>query len=232
MAPVRTYAGWNKRPSDNEKQSEPFRKYFFICEGSNTEVWYFRRLIDLRKQLEIHHSIDIRLMEKTEEDATLSNPKALIKFAEKQKRIEENEFDRNRDKMVIVFDADIYKSNPDKYEEVCKMRQENDILAVTNPSFELFLLLHYERAYEEFILPNQDKILENRKTGKRRYITALFTEKSGMNPKENAAIGELAANIHTAIGQESKLNQKVENALSNLTSNIGMIIQNIMNDEA
>ena len=69
MAPIRTYTDWNKRPSDAEDQKEPFRKYFFICEGANTEVWYFRKLIDMRKQLGIHPMIDIRLMEKTDEDA-------------------------------------------------------------------------------------------------------------------------------------------------------------------
>lgn len=51
-----------------------------------------------------------------------------------------------------------------------------------------------------------------------------------MNPKENSAIGELAANIRVAICQERSLNQDVENALGNLTCNIGKIIQDIMDD--
>lgn len=37
--------------------------------------------------------------------------------------------------------------------------------------------------------------------------------------------------IYTAIEQEEKLNQDEENALGDLTSNIGKIIQEIMNDE-
>lgn len=65
-------------------------KYFFICEGSNTEVWYFRKLIDLRKTLGIHPLIDIRLMEKNGKDETVSNPKALIEFAEIQKKVASN----------------------------------------------------------------------------------------------------------------------------------------------
>lgn len=230
MAPIRTYTAWNKRTSDAEEQKEPFRKYFFICEGANTEVWYFRKLIDMRKQLDIHPMIDIRLMEKTEEDAHLSNPKALIEFAEKQKKIANNKFDINHDRMVVVFDADIYKNKPDAFKEIYEMGCNNNILAITNPSFELFLLLHYERTYEEIIKPHSEEILQNRKIGKRRYITTLFTEKSGMNPKENPMVGELAANIHTAIGQERRLNQNAENAIGNLTSNIGKIIQEIMND--
>lgn len=57
--PVHTYTNWNIRPYDDQEQLEPFRKYFFICEGANTETFYFRKLIDLRKQLNIHQMIDV-----------------------------------------------------------------------------------------------------------------------------------------------------------------------------
>ena len=83
--PIHTYTNWNSRPNDDEEQIEPFRKYYFICEGKNTETFYFRRLIDLRKQLGIHPLIDIRLWEKTGEDENLSYAKQLAEFAEKQK---------------------------------------------------------------------------------------------------------------------------------------------------
>ncbi|MDC7302032.1 RloB family protein [Agathobacter ruminis] len=232
MAPIRTYSDWNKRPSDDEVKKEPYRKYFFICEGVNTEVWYFEKLIDMRKQLGIHPLIDIRLMERTDEDRGYSNPKALIEFANAQKKITENKFDPKHDKMVIVFDADIYKNKSDEYLEILEKGRVDNILGVTNPSFELFLLLHYEGAYEEIIEPKLDEILENTKIKKRRYITILFTDKSGMNPKENPHIGELANNIDIAIKQEKKLNQNPDLAIGNLTSNIGSIIEMIRNDEA
>ena len=51
MAPVRSYSNWNKRAVDEKNQIEPYQKFFFICEGANTETWYFQNLIDLRKQL-------------------------------------------------------------------------------------------------------------------------------------------------------------------------------------
>ena len=51
-----------------------------------------------------------------------------------------------------------------------------------------------------------------------------------MNPKENPSVGDLAQDVHTAIEQERKINQDVENALGNLTSNVGQIIQEIIND--
>lgn len=223
MAPIRTYTNWNKRPTDVEEKVEPYRKYFFICEGKNTEVWYFKKLIDIRKSLGIHPLIDIRLMEKTGEDDSISNPKALIEFAEKQKKITENDFDNKHDKMIIVFDADIYKTKSEVYKSILELAGEENILAVSNPSFELFLLLHYVNSVNDIIFPEKVQILENKKEGKRRYITKRFTDISGMNPKENAAIGDLAIHIDTAIEQEKLLNEDITNAIGLITCNIGKV---------
>ena len=82
--PVHTYTNWNKRQSDTEKQLKPYRKYFFICEGANTETFYFQKLIDLRKELGIHPLIDICLWQKTGEDKDISYAKKLVEFAMKQ----------------------------------------------------------------------------------------------------------------------------------------------------
>lgn len=80
--PIHTYTNWNSRSADLEEQVEPYRKYFFIYEGANTETFYFRKLIDLRKQLGIHPLIDIRLWEKTDGDKDISFPQKLALFAE------------------------------------------------------------------------------------------------------------------------------------------------------
>ena len=109
MAPVRSYTNWNSRTTDEEEQIEPYRKYFFICEGANTETWYFKKLIDIRKELNIHPLIDIRLLEKTEGDRDISFPRRLIEFAENQKENSEIAFDKERDKMIVVFDGDIFE---------------------------------------------------------------------------------------------------------------------------
>lgn len=107
--PIHNYTSWNKRKSDQEEQIEPFRKYFFICEGANTETFYFKKLIDLRKELNIHPLIDIRLWEKTGSDKDISYAKNLMKFAFEQKENKANDFDPERDKLIIVFDGDIFE---------------------------------------------------------------------------------------------------------------------------
>ncbi len=231
MAPVKSYTNWNSRATDEEEQIEPYRKYFFICEGANTETWYFKKLIDIRKSLNIHPLIDIRLLEKTEEDKDISFPRKLIAFAESQKDNKEIAFDKERDKMIVVFDADIFETKVQDYDDVVAEGEKNNILAVSNPAFELFLLLHFENSYEQEILPNQEKIIKNEKEGNQTFIYKLLLSKTGINSKKNSQIGELAEKVDIAIMQEKKMNEDIHDCKGKITCNIGKIIESIRNDE-
>lgn len=231
MSPVRSYTNWNSRATDNEEQKEPYRKYFFICEGANTETWYFKKLIDIRKELHIHPLIDIRLLEKTEEDRNLSYPKKLIEFAEEQKDNPDLSFDKERDKMIIVFDADIFEKKVQDYDKLVESGGADNILGVSNPGFELFLLLHFEGSYESDIVPNQEEIIKNEKDGNQTFIYKLLLAKTGINSKKNSAIGELAEKVDIAIMQEKKINQDIHDCKGKITCNIGKIIEDIRNDD-
>ena len=212
---IEEYSNWNQRESDADAEQEPYRKYVFICEGENTEVWYFRRLIDLRKTLGIHPLIDL-----------------CLKFANEQKRLPRLAFDSTFDKLVIVFDADVFeREQPEKYRELLEARESDNIFAVTNPSFELFLLLHMDDAYSKIILPNQQMLLENRKIGNRRFAELLLSRKVGINGKKNRkGVAKLAEHVDTAIIQEKLLNQDISLCMGRLTSNIAQIIDNIRHD--
>ena len=229
--PVHTYTNWNSRPSDQVEQIEPFRKYFFICEGANTETFYFRRLIDLRKRLGIHPLIDIRLWEKTDEDRNLSFAKNLVAFAEKQKQNPDNEFDYERDKMVIVFDGDIFEEKVQGYEELISQIEKTDIAGVTNPGFELFLLLHIQGSYEQLIQGHEVDFLNADKDGKYSYAYNVLREKTEMNAKKNPQIGTLADNVLIAISQEKLINQDIHDLKGKVSSNIGKIIEEIINEK-
>ena len=229
--PIHTYTNWNSRPSDQFEQIEPFRKYFFICEGANTETFYFRRLIDLRKQLGIHPLIDIRLWEKTGEDKDLSFAKNLFAFAEKQKKNPDNDFDYERDKMVIVFDGDIFEEKVQGYEDFISQIEKTDIAGVTNPNFELFLLLHIDGICEEQIKGHEVEFLKADEDGKYSHAYNLLRDLTRMNPKKNSEIGNLADNVHVAISQEKMINQDIHKLKGNVSSNIGKIIEEIINEK-
>ncbi|WP_044974143.1 RloB family protein [Ruminococcus sp. HUN007] len=229
--PVHTYTNWNSRPSDNEEQIEPFRKYFFICEGANTETFYFKRLIDLRKELGIHPLIDIRLWEKTDEDKNLSFAKNLVVFAEKQKTVPDNDFDPERDKMVIVFDGDIFEEKVQGYDELIAQIEKTDIAAVSNPGFELFLILHIDGGYEQRIKGHEQEYLTMDEKGSYSYAYNVLLKLTGMNAKKNGKIGNLADNVLMAIEQEKKINQDIHDIKGKVSCNIGKIIETIINEK-
>lgn len=229
--PIHTYSNWNVRPSDQEEQVEPFKKYFFICEGANTETFYFKKLIDLRKELGIHPLIDIRLWEKTGEDRNLSFAKNLVEFALKQKNIAANEFDPECDKMIIVFDGDIFEEKVQGYDELVCSIEETDIAAVSNPSFELFLLLHIDGSYEKYIQGQEAAFLKMDEKGRYSHAYHVLLEATGMNAKKNSDIGNLAENVMLAIQQERWINQDIHQIKGKVSSNIGLCIESIINEK-
>ena len=109
--------------------------------------------------------------------------------------------------------------------------QYGDLLGITNPNFELYLLLHFPGAFEEDILPNAERLLRNEKVGNMRLSYSLLLSRTGINSKTNEAIGDLAEKVETAIEQEKHLNQDVHACLGQLTSNIGSLIEMIRADK-
>lgn len=237
MPPIRELSAWNERRSDSQEQVEPKRKYVFICEGKNTEYYYFKELIAHIEQLKLHPLVDICQWEKTGVDSGRSDPKALIAFAHQQKDSPSLSYSRDLDRVVIVFDADKYcrvgegrkgsRELRKEFEELLEMKEPDDIYAVTNPSFELFLMLHRRDAFRDIVLPHERELLENRKIGRRRFSQKLFTEEYGINPKTNSAVGELAIDVGVAIEEEKSLNHDIGRSLDVLTSNIGSTIDGI-----
>ncbi len=56
--------------------------------------------------------------------------------------------------------------------------------------------------------------------------------RTGINPKKNAMIGELAKKIDIAIEQEKKINEDIHKCKGQVTCNIGKIIEQIKNDRS
>lgn len=229
--PVHTYINWNRRETDQQEKIEPYRKYYFICEGANTEVFYFRKLIDIRKQLGIHSQIGIELLENTGADRDITYPKHLIEFADKLKLDPKIGFDKEHDKMVVVFDADIFEKRVSGYDDMVKEGEKSNILRVSNPAFELFLLLHIPNSWDDIIKPNLDYFFsEEDSGGKSSLCYRLLHDTTNMNSKKNQNIGNLAFSVNIAIEQEKNINEDIHHCKGVLTCNIGKIIQMIKDD--
>ena len=114
------------------------------------------------------------------EDKNISFAKRLVDFAEEQKKNPNNGFDADRDKMVIVFDGDIFEAKVQGYDELLATIEKNDIAAVTNPNFELFLILHIEGSYEKYIKGHEEEFLTV--DDKDRYRRAYFVLRQSPHP--------------------------------------------------
>ena len=67
--------------------------------------------------------------------------------------------------------------------------------------------------------------------GKYSHATTVFHNLTGMNAKRNPAVGELAEKVHVAIAQERLINQNIHSIKGLVSSNIGKIIEGIINEK-
>ena len=217
MIPISLYTGFNQRPSDLLTKKEPYKKYFIICEGANTETFYFTNLIDNKRELGFRSTVDIILMEKTGEHKNLSYAKSLVKF--------------ETDVIIVIFDLDIFNAKVKDIDEIFKEEDDHLIFGFTNPEFELFLLLHIKDSYNQVIKPNEEIILNNQRIGNKRPCEYYLWQQTNMNSKKNPLIGDLSKELLMAIEQEKYLNQDKEMCLEKISSNIGQILEKIIRDE-
>lgn len=227
MPPLIALDTWNKRTARPELM--PKSLCFIIAEGANSELWYFTELaIHLAKQ-NTPERIELKPIERTEDDQNKSHPHALLEQAQ-HIRSGGFGFNKETDRIVVVFDTDIYKGNDKQYQKDLQAFSGVAEVAVTNPSFELYLLLHENDAYRAYIKPHEKDILANGyvEGTHRRYISKLANDVLGMNTKKNKGIAELAHHFDCAAEEEKHLNQDPSTAMGKLTSNIGKTIQAVI----
>lgn len=230
MPPLIDISTWNRRGQVSRRL--PRSRCFLISEGANTEYWYFSGLAAKLDREGKPETIEIRPVERTGEDRNRSNPKAL---ADQARLIYEDTdgrfgFDKGADRIVVVFDADIYKGDEQAYRAALTQFDGLAEVAVTNPSFELFLLLHVPNSYEELIAPHEDELVANvrAKSGHRRLVSELANNACGMNLKSNPGVAKLSEKFEVAAKQEPMLNQFAEDAMGKLTSNVAKVISGLI----
>lgn len=232
MPPLHAIDHWQDR--SDEQSAKPKSTFFFIVEGSNTGVWYLDQLFYNLAKVKTHDVFKLVLVNREgEKDKTASNPKKLFEYAEYliENGIDERyPYEKDLDEIVFVFDCDIYRDDENKFRKIVKKMGKIGSIGVTFPSFELFLLLHRDNAFDEYIKPNKEKLFNNKKVSKKkREIDRLFSEKYGFNPKKNEKkTRELAESFDLAVKNEELLNQDNHKCLTHLTSNVGLLINSII----
>ncbi|HKC62996.1 MAG TPA: RloB family protein [Pyrinomonadaceae bacterium] len=125
------------RPLQRRRPSlDPRPRILVVCEGRITEPQYF----DAFRREEENRLVDVRI------DSEGGAPKTLVERAANRKKESEEEARRARDENLkydevwCVFDVDEHPRLPDARQQA----RDNGInLAISNPCFELWLLLHF-----------------------------------------------------------------------------------------
>ena len=187
MAPLSSLGTWAVCSSGGRRR--PKSRCFFIGEGPNTEFWYLSAMAERLARMDVPELIELRTVERTGDEKGQSAPVKLLEHALAVREDAEGRFgfDPDTDSVVVFSDADVYKGDEEGYLRMLERFEGAADVAVTYPSFELFLLLHLDNAVEEVIGPNEAEIVANGYVNRRRFVEVLASERLGMNVKRNSA---------------------------------------------
>jgi hypothetical protein len=190
-------------------------------EGNDTEQIYFEEFKDSEKFND--DLIYLHLLKRPKSD-TNSAPNHVFKKLKKEAKDEYN-FNEH-DELWMVIDTDRWKNIPEIIEECKKLG--NMFVAVSNPCFELWLLLHIKNVsdYKEEEL---ELILRNAKvTSKKNYLDVKLTEILGSYNKSNPKPELFIPHLKIAIDQAKRLNAKNEDFPTSLGSHVYKIVEKLI----
>jgi hypothetical protein len=126
----------NRRPPSRN----PAKKIIIACEGSKTEPGYFK---SIRKELRLGtlNIIVLPHQGKTDPDSIIDQ------VIEERKKMKRNKgWRQDGDTAWAVFDVDEHiAQSPEKWKSTILRAKDKDIkLAITNPCFELWYLIHFQ----------------------------------------------------------------------------------------
>ncbi len=172
-------------------------------EGNNTEEIYFEEFKD--SEIFDDALIFLHLLKRPKDD-TNSAPNHVFKKLKKEAKDEYNF--KDTDELWMIIDTDRWKNIQEIISE-CK-NQKNMFVAVSNPCFEFWLLLHIKNI-SEYSQDEQELILKNSKVTKNKnYIDIKIAEIIGSYNKSNPRPELFLPTIEMAISQAKALNYNNE----------------------
>lgn len=189
-------------------------------EGNDTEQMYFEEF----KESEIFNNdlIYLHILKRPKSD-TNSAPNHVFNKLKREAKDEYN-FERD-DELWMIIDTDRWKNIEEMILE-CE-KQKNMFVAVSNPCFEFWLLLHI-KDISEYSSEEMQLILQNRKVSlNRNYVDTKIVEILGSYNKSNPKPELYIPTIESAIIQAKKLNLSDENYPKSLGSFVYKIVEKL-----
>jgi hypothetical protein len=131
------------RPQRNHNPRSRKRSLLIQCEGQKTEPNY---LEELCKACGVQHRLAVQIKRGKGQNAVVTVEAALVEG--RRRLLGENLYDY--DEIYCVLDVE-HAAHEAKLNEAIALAQEHDIrLFLSNPSFEVWLLAHFERTKRDF----------------------------------------------------------------------------------
>lgn len=204
---------------------EPKSKYFIVPEGDKTELQYFQGVKNSREEIGIKDLIEIIPVENEESEFGQSHP--LKKIENFKKSLEDKKiiYDNEIDKVCFIVDRDPQNFNEEQYDNFIDKCVKNGYFSyISNPTFELFLIMHKDKILEL----DRKELLENRKINKnKRFLEVELSKFFGCN-KRNIKFDKFKNNIKTAIKNEKLFCEDISGLKTELGSNVGNLLDEMI----
>lgn len=205
----------------------PKSKYYIIPEGEKTEIQYFLGIRDNAREININSLIEVIPIENDDEELGQSHP--IRKINNFNEDIENNKFlyDKEIDKVCFVIDRDPQNFSEEQFDNFLRMSKDyNYKVYVSNPTFELFLLMHDDKIFGI----DKTAMLENRRvSNSKRFLEVKLSEIFGCN-KKNINFEKFKVNIKKAINNEKRFEENLINLKYNIGSNVGTLLDEMIED--
>lgn len=212
---------FGKRDIDSESQDAKEIYLISIASEGKTEEQYFDGIHDLGSS----EIIKVERLEKSDDTDTKSHPNHVIELLDERKEYwKEHGIEANE--LWMVVDRDKQNVSEKQLNTIItKCNQEGYNLALSNPTFELWLLLHLTDLQEY----SADDLLSNVKVNKsRRFIEKeLLTILKGYN-KKNLKFYRFESGIKDAIQRAKELPTENESLVEKLGTSVCVLVEKLV----
>lgn len=195
----------------------------FAGEGK-TEYEYFDKIIDNAEKLGISKYVKIEPLETEDENDTQSHPKHVIELLHERKGNPDFGYDPHEIWMVVDRDRQNVKKGQ-LIEIIKTCEQEGYNLALSNPTFELWLLLHII----DIDTYNLEDLLKNKKTGKKRFLEREIGKLCEGYRKPHIPFEIDSEMISNAIKRSKELDIDNYKLINKLGTNVCILVEHILN---
>ncbi len=130
--------------------------------------------------------------------------------------------------MIFVIDRDPQNFSEEQLEEFVKKCKENGYYTcLSNPTFEIFLIMHDDRIFDL----DRKEMLENRRATRRskRFLEKKLSEFFECS-KTNLDFEKFKPNINKAINNEKQFCEDLEKLKNELGSNVGKLLDSMIEE--